>query len=117
MGYTRLRKGLFLFLMPAAAILFEGFVLEDIIFCGLIIASHNAFSHFSQSAFLNAQLLDREKSINLDLEIKIAERTKELVEKNTQLDFLSNKDTVTNLNNRRYFSAGNGEQITSASIQ
>lgn len=101
MGYTR--KGLFLFLMPAAAILFEGFILEDIIFCGLIITSHIAFSHFSQSSFLNAQLLDREKSINLDLEIKIAERTKELVEKNTQLDFLSNKDTVTNLYNRRYF--------------
>jgi len=101
MGYTR--RGLLLFLMPLAVILKEGIILSDLFMCGLIITSHNAVSHFIQSSFLNAQLLDREKSINLDLERKIAERTKELVEKNTQLDFLSNKDTVTNLYNRRYF--------------
>ena len=101
MGYSR--KGLFLFLVPLAVILKEGLILSDLFMCGLIITAHNAVSHFIQSSFLNAQLLDREKSINLDLEKKIVERTKELMEKNTQLDFLSNKDTVTNLNNRRYF--------------
>jgi len=101
MGYTR--KGLLLLLMPVAVIIREGFGIADLFMCGLIITSHNAISHFIQSSFLNAQLLDREKSINLDLERKIAERTKELVEKNSQLDFLSNKDTVTNLYNRRYF--------------
>jgi len=101
MGYTR--KGLLLLLMPLAVILKEGFILSDLFMCGLIITAHNAISHFIQSSFLNAQLLDREKSLNLELEKKIAERTSELVEKNIQLDFLSNKDTVTNLNNRRYF--------------
>lgn len=101
MGYTR--KGLLLFLLPLAVILKEGFILSDLFMCGLIITAHNAVSHFIQSSFLHAQLLNREKSINLDLEKKIAERTKELMEKNAQLDFLSNRDTVTNLYNRRYF--------------
>ena len=100
-GYNR--KGLLLFPAPLLIILYEGFNVPDLFVCGLIIASHSSVTYFIQSAILKEQMLMREKTINLDLERKIEERTRELLEKNAQLDFLSNQDTVTNLYNRRFF--------------
>ena len=97
------RKGLILLPVPVLIILYEGFNMPDLFVCGLIIATHDSITYFIQSAILKEQLLIHEKRINLDLEKKIEERTKELIEKNAQLDFLSNQDSVTSLYNRRYF--------------
>lgn len=100
-GYNR--KGLLLLPVPLVILLYEGFNVPDLFVCGLIIASHSSVTYFIQSAILKEQLLKHEKTVNLDLERKIEERTRELMEKNAQLDFLSNQDTVTNLYNRRFF--------------
>jgi len=96
-------KGLLLLPLPVLVVLYEGFNIPDLFVCGLIITFHNALSHFIHMSSLNEQLLRREKVITQELEKRITERTKELVRKNEQLDFLSNQDTVTSLYNRRYF--------------
>lgn len=100
-GYNR--NTLLILPVPVMLLLYEGFNLPDLFVCGLIISSHSTVTYFIQSAMLKEQLLKREKMINLDLERKIEERTRELLDKNAQLDFLSNQDTVTNLYNRRFF--------------
>jgi len=96
-------KSLILLPLPVMVFLYEGFDIPDLFVCGLLIVSHNTVTHFIQTTNLNTRLLEREKELNAELEKKIDDRTTELIEKNRQLDFLSNQDTVTNLYNRRYF--------------
>ena len=96
-------KGLILLPTPALVLMYEGFNITDLFVCGIIITAHTTVTYFIQSAILKEQMLMREKTINLDLERKIGERTRELIEKNALLDFLSNQDTVTSLSNRRFF--------------
>lgn len=50
----------------------------------------------------NKVLVRKYKLINEGLESAVLERTKELHEKNIELNYLSNKDTLTDLYNRRY---------------
>ncbi|MCC3867971.1 putative bifunctional diguanylate cyclase/phosphodiesterase [Terrisporobacter mayombei] len=50
----------------------------------------------------NKILVKKYKMINEGLESAVLERTKELHEKNIELNYLSNKDTLTDLYNRRY---------------
>lgn len=99
-GYKQ--KGWILLLMPFLT-LFRGFDASDLFVSFLIIFLHSGLCSYIQNSIHNENLLKREIAINLDLEERINERTRELLEKNQQLDFLSNQDTVTNLFNRRYF--------------
>lgn len=99
--YTR--RGLLLLPLPLVVIAYEGFDVPDLFVCGLLILSHNVITHFIHESAVNEHLLRREKAITLNLEKRIAERTNELIAKTEQLDFLANRDTVTNLYNRRYF--------------
>lgn len=76
----------------------------------MIIFTHRILSFYIQASAKAEQLLKKEKEINSILEHKIKERTKEISDKNLELemknkelDYLSNKDTLTNLYNRRYF--------------
>jgi diguanylate cyclase len=96
-------KSLILLPLPIMVFLYEGFDIPDLFVCGLLVISHNTVTHFIQTTNLNTRLLEREKELNAELEKKISERTSELIEKNRQLDYLSNQDTVTSLFNRRYF--------------
>lgn len=96
-------KSLILLPLPLMVFLYEGFDIPDLFVCGLLIISHNTVTHFIQTTNVNTRLFEREKELNAELEKKISERTSELIEKNRQLDFLSNQDTVTNLYNRRFF--------------
>lgn len=50
----------------------------------------------------NRSLVNKYKLINDRLENLVLKRTEELTQKNEQLNYLSNKDTLTNLYNRRY---------------
>lgn len=50
----------------------------------------------------NKILVEKYKMINEGLESAVLARTKELHEKNIELNYLSNKDTLTDLYNRRY---------------
>jgi len=100
-GYNR--KGMLLLPTPFIIFLFEGFNIPDLFVSGLVITSHGSISHFIQSSILRENMLKREKAINYELEKRIDDRTRELIEKNARLDFLSNQDTVTSLYNRRFF--------------
>lgn len=63
----------------------------------------------------NKELVKKYKLINEGLESAVLERTKELHEKNIELNYLSNKDILTNLYNRRYLLNKLDEIIVNAS--
>ncbi len=90
------KRSLFLLLLPVLAIMLKGFVLTDLLLFLFVFLIYQTLTIYIQQAI-------REHALNIELEGHIASRTKELVEKNKLLDYLSNQDTITNLFNRRYF--------------
>ena len=96
-------RGLLVLLFPALTIMLKGFALNDLLTFLFIIFIYEVLTVYIQASIRNQQLLKKECDLNLELEDRIDRRTKELVEKNRQLDFLSNQDTVTSLYNRRFF--------------
>lgn len=108
--YNHHEKQMLLFIYPLIAIIIEGIDIPNITNFLLIILSNNVLSTYIQSYIKNEQLLIKEKEMNLFLEEKIMQRTKEISDKNKELedknkalDILSNKDSLTNLYNRRFF--------------
>ena len=99
----RKHRGTFILLCPVLTILLKGFVLMELVNFLILYILYQSLTGYIQTSIKNEQLLRKQKALNLELEGRIAERTKQLVEKNKQLNFLSNQDTVTNLYNRRYF--------------
>lgn len=97
------RNGLLLLVFPAIFIIFKGFQYTELILFILIYIIYEALSLYVQNAMKNEKLLIKEKDINLTLEEKVAERTKELLIKNKELEYISNHDFITNMYNGRYF--------------
>lgn len=97
------RNGLLLLVFPAIFIIFRGFEYTELILFILIYIIYEALSLYVQNAIKNEKLLIKEKDINLTLEEKVAERTKELLIKNKELEYISNHDFITNMYNGRYF--------------
>lgn len=97
------RNGLLLLVFPAIFIIFRGFQYTELILFILIYILYEALSLYVQNAMKNEKLLIKEKDINLTLEEKVAERTKELLIKNKELEYISNHDFITNMYNGRYF--------------
>ncbi len=104
------RRGILLLIMPVLAAVFRGFSWTDLFIFAFIIFVHESLSAYIQTTIKYERLLKREKKINLLLEERIVERTREIVDmnrelsrKNIRLDFLSKQDTVTSLYNRRCF--------------
>ncbi|MEA4890120.1 MAG: EAL domain-containing protein [Clostridiaceae bacterium] len=95
-------RSLLLFPAPILILLIKGFDFSIIFYLAIMIV-YGSLSAYIQAAINNERLLKREMELNLELESRILERTKELVEKNRQLFAVSNMDTVTNLSNRRFF--------------
>ncbi|HAN20932.1 MAG: hypothetical protein A2Y15_02945 [Clostridiales bacterium GWF2_36_10] len=87
---------LYLIFCLIATIIFKGFRLNDVVNFGFIFIIYVSLSIYILSAI-------KEHNVNLELEKRINERTRELIEKNRMLDILSKQDSVTNLYNRRYF--------------
>ena len=93
-------KIIYICIAPLMTLFFRGFdlfVLINFFSLGLFYASASAYI---QVSIKNEKILRDQNQV---LELRIMERTRELEEKNRQLDYLSNQDTVTNLFNRRYF--------------
>lgn len=98
-----LKKNFYLIvLVPIVAVAVEGLVLFDLFVFALIFAIREALSFYIQLAIKNEQLLLKEKEMNSILEDKIKERTKEIVQKNDELEYSSNHDPVTDLYNRNF---------------
>jgi len=96
-------KGLVILCAPILTIILKGFILKDLLIFLFIILIYQLLTVYIQASIRNQQLLIKVQGLNYELENRIAVRTKELEEKNKQLDFLSNQDTLTSLYNRRYF--------------
>lgn len=64
---------------------------------------YKILSIYVQNVIKNEKLLIKEKNMNLILEEKINERTKELILKNKELEYISNHDSITKVYNGRYF--------------
>lgn len=96
------KKSLILLLTIPIYIIFKGFDFDKILILFLIFAIYEIASNYVQKAINNEKLLNDEKNINLILEEKIEERTKELLLKNEDLEYISYHDFVTNVYNGRY---------------
>lgn len=104
------KRQLLLYVFPILFILIEGINIIHLINLLLLIFIYKILSIYIQTFIKSEQLLLKEKEINVILEEKIKQRTKEITDKNAELEiknkrlnFLSNKDTLTNLYNRRFF--------------
>lgn len=97
------RKGFIILIPPLLLFFFKGFYLEQfLIFAGIYIV-HQVLSNYVQSFIYNEHLLAQEQKMNSVLEDRIADRTRELIIINNELDILSKQDPITRLYNRRYF--------------
>jgi diguanylate cyclase (GGDEF)-like protein len=96
------KKGFILLIFPVILIIFEGFQYSELIFLISIYVFYQGLSNYVQNAMENEKLLVKEKNMNLILEEKINERTKELLLKNKELEYISNHDFTTNVYNGRY---------------
>lgn len=96
------KKSLILLLTIPSYIIFKGFDFDKILILFLIFAIYEIASNYVQKAINNEKLLNDEKNMNLILEEKIEERTKELLLKNEALEYISYHDFVTNVYNGRY---------------
>lgn len=99
-----------LLLFPTLLVIFRGIESVHLFRAFIIIVIYEILSTTIQNAIRKTTLLNEEKQLNVVLEKKIEERTREiqemnqqLIEKNKELDFLSNQDSITKLYNRRYF--------------
>lgn len=105
-------KAMYVLVGPALVIIFKGIDiigLIDFFFINLVYLSATGYV---QTSIKNEELLKKECKLNLELENRIEERTKELVEKNKQLIYLSNHDALTNLYNRRYLMNALEKELT-----
>jgi diguanylate cyclase (GGDEF)-like protein len=107
-GFQQRRLTIFIF--PLIALLFKNFDVQIISNFLIIIVLRETLSSYLQKYIEHEKLLSKEKEMNLLLEDKIRQRTveitkknKELEIKNTELDYMTKKDHLTNLYNRRYF--------------
>lgn len=95
MEYTN-KKGIYLIAAPIIMVALKGVHIDYLIMLFAIILLHLIFSSYIQKNIYRDDLLNHEKMLNIELERKVKERTKELND-------LLNKDSCTGLHSRRYF--------------
>lgn len=100
-GYRK--KGWLLLAAPVLILVFKEFDIFDLSILILIFFLHEGISIYIQAAIANKKLLERELNLNGELEHRIAERTKDLKQKNDELEYITQHDGLTGLYNRRYF--------------
>lgn len=103
-------KGLLIIFVPLLIAILKGPRLLDAVFFAILILLHEGLSGYIQTAISNKKLLDRELSMNSELERLVTERTcelessnKELKQKNAELKYISDHDPLTGLYNRQFF--------------
>lgn len=104
------KRRLVIFMFPVIALLFKNFDIQIITDFLIIIVLWESLGSYLQKYIEHEKLLSREREMNMLLENKIMDRTleitrknKELEIKNSELDYMTKKDHLTNLYNRRYF--------------
>ncbi len=105
----RVYKELVVLLTPLLVMAFAGFVLSELLAYLAIAVIYKGLSLYFETSINKERLLEKERKLNEEQGEIIAQHTekliqmnKELRQKNEDLSFLSNRDTLTNLYNRRY---------------
>ncbi|MDF2485112.1 MAG: diguanylate cyclase [Herbinix sp.] len=99
------RKGYYLLIMPALVLIFKGFVALELLHFIFVILMYHLISNYIQINIIKNAQLEKEMELNSILELKVRERTEELLQKNIILEDMVNHDLVTGLKNRRYLLA------------
>ena len=107
------KKSFLLLTFPIIFIIFKGFQYTELILLILTYMFYKILSIYVQNVIKNEKLLIKEKNMNLILEEKINERTKELILKNKELEYISNHDSITKVYNGRYFKNTLADMINS----
>lgn len=68
-----------------------------------LMSIYDVMCRYIQIAIRNEKLLEKEKSINLNLEAIVEDKTKELLKSNQKLQMMTETDLLTGMKNRRYF--------------
>lgn len=98
------KKNKWIVFIPMVILLIIGRLgLSWIIFFVIVIFLHKFLSYYVTISNYNKHMLDKEIEMNVLLEKRVEERTKELSIANKKLRALSQSDVLSNLFNRRYF--------------
>ncbi len=90
-----------LLLVPVTIIIFKGYDPANLLQITLIILIYFMLTVYIQRNIEKELMLKKEQEQNNHLELKVAERTEELIEKNLALEELVSHDQITGLKNRR----------------
>lgn len=103
-------KGLILIFCPILIVIFSKIDAADIILYSVLILVHGLASNFIQKAINDKSLLSQELDNNKMLEQLVSEKTQnlksandELQQRNEELEYINQHDSLTGLNNRVYF--------------
>ncbi len=98
------KKNRWIVFIPMVILLIIGRLgISWIIFFVIVIFLHKFLSYYVTISNYNKHMLDKEIEMNVLLEKRVEERTKELSIANKKLRALSQSDVLSNLFNRRYF--------------
>jgi diguanylate cyclase (GGDEF)-like protein len=114
-------KELAMLLVPVAAMALKGFVLLELAHYLAALVVYKLLSAYFEVSAKKDRLLLKQKQLNNELEAIVAERTQTLVtvnedlsQKNEQLGYLSTRDMLTSLYNRRYLLSWLEQKIAAA---
>lgn len=97
------RKILFLLFVPVLIALFRGLEIEIMLLLNSMIFIHQFISIFLINRHRLELTQEADKKYTIELEKEIETRTSELIASNLELERMAREDSVTNLDNRRYF--------------
>lgn len=98
----RISRNVFLLAPIPIYTLLRGFDFKIICLFIFIFLIYKVLRNYVQNAIKNEGLLEDEKTLNLLLEEKVKERTKEIMSKNRELQYLAEHDFLTKTYNARY---------------
>ncbi len=114
-------KELGLLLVPVLAMAVGGFIVSELLHYLAVLAIYKILSSYFEVSAKKDKLLQEQKRLNYELEAIVAQRTQRLRDmnvdlrsKNQQLGYLSTRDTLTSLYNRRYLLNWLEDQIAHA---
>ncbi len=102
----KIRKGLkgpILLSAPLILVIFKGFLPYQLLILMTVISIYYVLSYYIQNNIYKEELLKKEKLQNNILEKMVYDRTEELQQKNRELERMLNRDEITGMYNRRYF--------------